>query len=703
MDIYLDGTWDFIVDTKDEGFKFQWYSLEWLKNHKKSFKQIQVPSNFNSIPELNRYAGVVWYIKKIPEIPYRPKSHEYSIEFEAVNYDTQVWLNGHFLGENKGDFLPFRFIFNPRLISITKDNYLVVRVSNKLDRNGVPSDLYDWFNWGGIHRTVKLLILEKTRVTRIKIYSQVIPPDNSSARISVSFSIKNPQEFLDRCYAMQIEPQVEWELYYLGQFFNGEQQFNQILIQTGIQDVNPSTLQKLAHISHDYESLQEYFKDIFDEIEREEEPLDLESYFSQNPRSLAKKGIKKERRDEFFDSQFNDTPDNRELLNNIQITLDNPSCWTPETPDLYLIKLHLNGIDEDKEIRFGIREIKTLDNSLLLNNNPLNLVGVTLHEEKLPFGRHYSLELRRKEIIRMKSLGINFLYTHYPHDRKLLALADEEGILIMEELPLFWDVKLKNSETSNLATKMLYTMIKRDFNHPSIIIWSLGYEIPVMNFTFRKFLNTMISLVKRWDSSRLVSFIGDHFVLDPIRRNIDIVCINLKFGLYYSGLNQISWILDLLYSTQRNKPWIITEFPTIYDEKQLSRQNLKEIIDKQQMQLHYNHLCVFNSKPYISGYILGYFRDFLSPIFSKKKMQGYCHKGIFTKDDESKKIIYALPPLLKLKKQILYHFHFNVYIIRYFMLIFEILNILGAKFKYFFLRKKIHQYYYNNLTLEKKK
>jgi len=287
LNISLNGTWSLFLDEQEIGIKTKWFSPNWIDLHLAEGRKIEIPSAFNLIPELERYSGILWFIAKLPEIPYRPKSHEYSLEFEGVNYYSEVWLNGHNLGRHEGGHLPFRCEFSPRILSFTKNNYLAVKVDPSLHENGIPSNNLHLFNWGGIHRNVKLLILEKTRVKRIKISNTIEKSNGNCSIINVDFVLLNPQEFLDRCYAEQKEPQIEFELYYLGQFIKGAQQFNKVLIQTGIQDINPESLQALKHIKHDEKSLQNYFADATQSNENFDEPIDLEHFFANSEELIS--------------------------------------------------------------------------------------------------------------------------------------------------------------------------------------------------------------------------------------------------------------------------------------------------------------------------------------------------------------------------------------------------------------------------------
>ena len=742
MDIYLDGDWAMLVDKTNSGVTEQWYTTDWIKDHLDLYEPIKIPSNFNTMEGLEKYVGVVWHFKRVPEMPYRPKSHEYSIEFEAVNYHTEVWLNGQYLGEHKGDFLPFRFIFNPRLISLTSVNYLAVKVSNKFDRSGIPSDVYDWYNWGGIHRSVKILLLENTRVTKVKVTTEIPELIANSSIINVDFTIKKPQEFLDRCYAMQIEPEVEWELYYLGRFFDGETQFNKVLLQTGLEDVNQSTLHNLAHVDHNEAALKSYFEPVFDNIERYEEPIDLETFFSlsmQNSKlfsSQKRNPIKEIEEFEEFDEieEFDDYEDDskdEELESSIRINLHSPSLWSPESPEFYSIKIHLNGIDEDKEIRFGIRQIESRGPYIYLNNKPIRLRGSSMHEERMPYGRHYPNEFRRKELIKMKSLGFNALRTgHYPHDEKLIQYADEEGLLILEEIPVYWNCDFKNPETLKLARSMLYSLIKRDYNHPSVILWSVANEVPAMDHACLQGVKQLLQLAKRWDPSRLVSYASSHFTLDPLRKYCDVVCINLYLGWYYGSVYQLNLLLDILYWTKPQSPWILTEFGAGADieilrkkrrkeslkrekkkkkleekknKKSTNNKKIKKIKKSKKSKKKYSEslqsriiaytIQVVNSKPYMGGWFVWNFRDFRSPLRKNKYQRGYNRKGLYDEYYHPKEIVKILPRIVRKKLTDQPIHRVSAIYLRYVLKLFEIGYLLIIRLMLLGQRRRTRKFY----------
>ena len=284
MDISLNGTWLFFIDEIEQGLVDKWYSRAWITANAQSATSIEVPSNFNTLPGLMRYAGTVWYFTKIPQLPFYPTSHDYYFEFDGVNYITDAWINGRKIGHHEGGFLPFRFDFDPHLLSMKSDNWIAVRVNASLYTDGIPRDNEDWFNWGGIHRNVQIVILETTRIRDIKIYSKFFERKPTSATIYINYMIKNFDTYLERCLLNGEEPRVEYELYFLGRFVNGNPESSKVLIQTGYRPVG-TRLEKdipLEPIPHDIEAVETYFKDLTQE--NEELGREFRTFFSGSER-----------------------------------------------------------------------------------------------------------------------------------------------------------------------------------------------------------------------------------------------------------------------------------------------------------------------------------------------------------------------------------------------------------------------------------
>ncbi len=647
VNIELNGKWFFFIDESDNGIKNEWYSPKWFQNNKDNKENgeiIQVPSNFNMLKGLDKYNGIVWYFLELPNIPYRPMSHEYSIEFDGSNYLTEIWINGYKLGTHEGGSIPFRFKFSPRILSLRTTNNLAVRINPSLQKDSLPSNRCQLFNWGGIFRDVRIILLEKTRVYKIKVNTEFKDKKLDSALIKLEYSIKNPQEYLDRCYLEQIEPEIEYEIYYLGHFFAGTPQYNKVLIQTGAQYINPEPSPPLKHISHEFTEIEKYFADISDIQQIPEENIDSDPIFTQySIEQNVNLGNIEEK------SNLNQCKDNVNEFNNIikpmkkivdlnnlfTITIQNPSLWSPESPDLYEIILRLNGIDEDKHIRFGFRKIDIKSNHIYLNNRPICLKGISLREESISVGQNISISERRKDIIAIKTMGFNAIRTISPHDENLMNIADEEGLLIYEDIPIYSLSNFKNQKTNLLASNYIQTLIRRDFNHPSVIIWSIGSDLPVERLECRRLLKRLVSFAKKIDSTRLVTYETNRYLIDPLRKhtNCDLSCVSLSLGKNYKFISIFNFILDMIYYSNRNFPLIISKFGV--ESKKGTERSKKLYSETYQMLIISYIIRILNAKPYISGWFLHTYRDFRSPFKANKYQQGFDRNGL---SEEIKKI-----------------------------------------------------------------
>ena len=180
--VSLNGKWQYIVDPYETGF----YNYRWAernendreaywssdipdnktdrKEHGYSDKYtLNVPGDWNSQnPKFLYYEGTVWYKKSFDFQKSNPGDLLF-LYFGAVNYRADVYLNGKKLGMHKGGFTPFNFEIADSVLK-PKGNFLVVKVDNKRGKDEVPTLNTDWWNYGGITRDVKLVIVPKNFV-----------------------------------------------------------------------------------------------------------------------------------------------------------------------------------------------------------------------------------------------------------------------------------------------------------------------------------------------------------------------------------------------------------------------------------------------------------------------------------------------------------------------------------------------------------
>ncbi len=166
---------------------------------------------------------------------------------------------------------------------------------------------------------------------------------------------------------------------------------------------------------------------------------------------------------------------------NLQIP--NPKIWSPKNPNLYVMKVTLtensNVIDE-YYTQFGIRTVGTKGNKFILNSRIVFLTGAARHEEHPDYGRAVPKNIIYSDLVQVKSLNVNFLRTaHYPNNLYTYLIADRIGLTIMEEIPVFWfdtPDAWQHQEQRRITYQMFREMVFKDYNRPSIILWSTSNE-----------------------------------------------------------------------------------------------------------------------------------------------------------------------------------------------------------------------------------
>nr|MDO8118215.1 hypothetical protein [Candidatus Sigynarchaeota archaeon] len=151
-----------------------WHIPAWFHGHKKDLHAISVPNSWQSIHGLSRYEGVCWYFTEIERSTFEKQlgtENHVFLQFKGANYKTKVWLNGVFIGEHEGGFLPFTFELSKDTIKDVLGKHpapvvLSVRVDNERLRDGVPELSTDWFQWGGVYRDVVIEVHPALHVKR---------------------------------------------------------------------------------------------------------------------------------------------------------------------------------------------------------------------------------------------------------------------------------------------------------------------------------------------------------------------------------------------------------------------------------------------------------------------------------------------------------------------------------------------------------
>lgn len=327
----------------------------------------------------------------------------------------------------------------------------------------------------------------------------------------------------------------------------------------------------------------------------------------------------------------------------ICLTIENIQLWSPENPYLYSVILNLidshekNVIDYVKD-RIGFKEIRVLGSDIYLNGKKIFLKGICVHEDHIEYGKTTNEEIIRSTIKHLKELYGNYLrLAHYPHDRRFAIIADEEGIILWEEIPVYWAIAFNNKRTFIDAENQISELIKRDRNRVSVAIWSIGNE----NADTNERLHFMSELAKRarfLDETRLVSAacLIDYeklIINDRLKSYLDIIGINEYLGWYDPDFSKLGKILS---NSTPDKPVIICEFGA--GALSQHRGTITDLFSEDmQKHIYEAQLHEIISCSYIKGISPWILYDFRCPRRLNRFQKLFNRKGIIDADRKTKK------------------------------------------------------------------
>ncbi|MBR3454665.1 MAG: hypothetical protein IKH26_05005 [Bacteroidaceae bacterium] len=194
--------------------------------------------------------------------------------------------------------------------------------------------------------------------------------------------------------------------------------------------------------------------------------------------------------------------------------VNHPHLWTAETPYLYTLRttlLQKNKILQTFEHKFGFRELTIEGNILKLNGRPFKLRGVTSHSTDPKTVKVIDDASILRDMQLMKEASVNFIRTsHYPREPRFYELADSLGFYIIDEVPFgYGDKNLYDSTFYDMLQQRAQATIRRDKNHASVLIWSIGNENPLTDIC----INLGDYVKQELDPSRPICYpqIGSYF------------------------------------------------------------------------------------------------------------------------------------------------------------------------------------------------
>lgn len=435
--ISVDGVWNFITDKGENGEK-----LGYPNGLPAEAAAMPVPSMWNNTLGLFHYEGTAWY-----ETTIFTKSSSIVLTFEAVHNECEVYLDGKKIGYHYGGWNEFKIYVD----GITRGEHkLVLRVNNSLNiADKLPHPYTDWFNYGGIARSVYLLNIADAHIFGQRI-SYELDVDKKSASVTVEAKIKTRGTV-----------SAPFEIYFGDELIYSKQM-----------------------------------------------TVDGEAEIKTKPIALG--GLK---------------------------------LWDIYKPNLYTFTLKFGG--DDISERIGFRKIEARNKAIYLNGKEITILGVNRHEEHPDFGFAMPYQLIKRDFDIIKDMNCNTVRgSHYPNSKKTLDLCDEMGLLFWEEIPMWgfrdgWFKPLTNDLFTERARLMHKEMIERDYHHPCIVMWGLHNEIANYTPEGRKMSETLSSLIRSMDNSRLITYASMDCTLDKNKQDIgfdlvDVVSLNRYIGWYGS-------------------------------------------------------------------------------------------------------------------------------------------------------------------------
>jgi beta-glucuronidase len=318
-------------------------------------------------------------------------------------------------------------------------------------------------------------------------------------------------------------------------------------------------------------------------------------------------------------------------------TLSHPRLWGPGHPNLYTARLTATAASSPGTrptraagytVLSGVRSISlTRSGGILLNGRPVHFRGVAVHEDNPIRGAAIDNADRALIIANAKQLGATLIRAHYPLHPELEELADRAGILLWSEIPVY---QLSESELglrsfADYGRAELQANIAANQNHPSIVVWSIGNELPTMPGPAQKsYIASQVRLAKQLDPTRLT---GLPVAVNPLAgcqaaayAPLDVLGINDYFGWYTGSEGSIadrdllSGYLDSMRSCYSRHALAITEFGAEANRNGPVEEKGTYAFQDDFVRFH---LGVYGTKPWLSGAIYFTLQEFrVEPVWN---------------------------------------------------------------------------------------
>jgi beta-galactosidase len=451
-----------------------------------------------------RYEDGVWYRRSF-QVPAALNGKFIRLNFLSANYVADVWLNGQYLGYHEGGFTPFSFDVS-NIIRTDTANVIAVRIDNpawgqRLQRDIVPYQVCDWFNYTGLIHEVYLEASDKVSVARADV-----TPLDTLGNLRVRVALQNG---------------------------NLSAQNAQVTLAVFRATVTASNIQS-------------------------EKSADLVG----TPVSLG------------GTAQTTLTlPADSAGAWQTSVQVGNPQLWSYNTPNLYVMKVTVSvgGVPRDEFFtQFGIRTLQTSGNKLLFNGRAAFFAGGARHEDHPTLGRSVPPSIIYTDLLKIRQQFVTLLRTaHYPNHPYTYLITDRLGIGVVEEIPVWWFNDANSFLIQNFLRKIHFQMwremVFKDFNRPSILLWSACNECTEVT-NRRAYIDSIrTDLRTNYNDGRLITqsaTAGNPGASDASQAACDVAGWTMYFGIfhgstYYAGTRAF---LEAANQAFPNKPILNTEY-----------------------------------------------------------------------------------------------------------------------------------------------
>jgi beta-galactosidase len=227
----------------------------------------------------------------------------------------------------------------------------------------------------------------------------------------------------------------------------------------------------------------------------------------------------------------------------LDLTIENPLLWDINDPELYRVVLTVRSGEETADIcqaDIGFRTLQfTPRNGFMLNGRKVEIKGVCNHHDLGALGAAFNISAARRQLTILKEMGCNAIRTsHNPPAPELLDLCDRMGFMVEDEAFDAWKTGKKPNDYNRLFDAWheedLRAFVRRDRNHPSVIIWSIGNEVPDQGNT--ALAESLRRIVKSQDDTRPVTSACDNpkSGTNGFEKALDVFGINYRLKAYES-------------------------------------------------------------------------------------------------------------------------------------------------------------------------